>query len=134
METIHTIYNGELRTTAKHLQSGNTLITDAPKDNHGKGEAFSPTDLLAASLGSCGISIAGIAAKTHGFNIDNTEVKITKIMAANPRRVAEIHIEYFFPKNNFSDKEKQIIEKAIHTCPVAISLHPDLIQKHILHF
>ncbi|HAL65647.1 MAG TPA: osmotically inducible protein OsmC, partial [Bacteroidales bacterium] len=87
MITIETIYLGELRTKATHLQSGNSIITDAPLDNQGKGEAFSPTDLLAAALASCMLTIMGIAARTHGFNIDGTKAEITKIMESNPRRV-----------------------------------------------
>jgi putative redox protein len=129
METVKTIYQGNLRTRAKHLQSGNELITDAPTDNQGKGEAFSPTDLLATALGSCMLTIIGIAANTHGFNIDGTEVKITKIMANNPRRVGEVVVEFLFPKNrSYSGKEKLIIEKAALECPVAKSVHPDLKQ------
>jgi putative redox protein len=130
METIRTIYQGDLRTRAKHLQSGNELITDAPTDNQGRGEAFSPTDLLATALGSCMLTIIGIAANTHGFNIDGTEVKITKIMASNPRRVAEVVVEFFFSKTqSYSKKEKILIEKAALECPVAKSVHPDLKQK-----
>lgn len=128
METIHTTYIGQLRTQAKHLQSGNEIITDAPLDNKGKGEAFSPTDLLAASLGSCMMTIMGISANEHGFNIDGTKARITKIMASNPRRVQEVKIEFDFPKNNYSDKEKKFIEYAAKTCPSSLSLHPDLIQ------
>lgn len=129
METVRTIYQGDLRTKARHLQSGNELITDAPTDNQGKGEAFSPTDLLATALGSCMLTIIGIAANTHGFNIDGTEVRITKIMASNPRRVAEVVVEFFFPKSQtYSAKEKLIIEKAALECPVAKSVHPDLKQ------
>ena len=126
--TIETIYTGELRTQATHLASQNTIITDAPLDNNGKGEAFSPTDLLAASLGSCMLTIMGIAANTHGFSIDGTKISITKIMAANPRRVGEIIVDFTFPKNNYNNKEKMLIEKAAASCPVALSLHPDLKQ------
>lgn len=126
--TIETIYTGELRTQATHLASQNTIITDAPLDNNGKGEAFSPTDLLAASLGSCMLTIMGIAANTHGFSIDGTKISITKIMAANPRRVGEIIVDFTFPTNNYNDKEKMLIEKAAASCPVALSLHPDLKQ------
>lgn len=126
--TIETIYTGELRTQATHLASQNTIITDAPIDNNGKGEAFSPTDLLAASLGSCMLTIMGIAANTHGFSIDGTKISITKIMAANPRRVGEIIVDFAFPNNNYNDKEKMLIEKAAASCPVALSLHPDLKQ------
>lgn len=134
MATIHTEYTGELRTVATHLQSGKTIITDAPVDNQGKGEAFSPTDLLAASLGSCMITIMGIAAQTHGFNIDGTKAEITKIMASNPRRVGEIKIELYFPDIQYSAKEKKLIEAAAFSCPVYLSLHPNLIKSINFHF
>ncbi len=126
--TIETIYTGELRTQATHLASQNTIITDAPVDNNGKGEAFSPTDLLAASLGSCMLTIMGIAANTHGFSIDGTKISINKIMVANPRRIGEIVINFTFPLNSYNEKEKLLIEKAAATCPITFSLHPDLIQ------
>jgi uncharacterized OsmC-like protein len=128
MATIETIYLGELRTEAKHVLSGDKVITDAPLDNQGKGEAFSPTDLMSASLGSCMFTIMGIAAREHGFDIDGTSCSITKIMAADPRRVSEIQISFDFPAIQYSDKQKLILEKAAKNCPVAKSLHPDLIQ------
>lgn len=128
MATIETIYLGELRTEAKHVLSGDKVITDAPLDNQGKGEAFSPTDLMSASLGSCMLTIMGIAAREHGFNIDGTSCSITKIMAADPRRVSEIQINFDFPAIQYGDKQKLILEKAARNCPVAKSLHPDLIQ------
>lgn len=134
METIRTEYTGELRTHATHVASGNTLITDAPLDNHGKGEAFSPTDLLATSYGSCMITVVGIAANTHGFSIDGTKLKITKIMASNPRRIGELVVELDFPANNYSDKEKEIIRRTAITCPVALSLHPDVKQTILFNF
>ena len=134
MSTIETKYLGELRTEAKHVRSGNRLITDAPTDNQGKGEAFSPTDLLAASLGSCMMTIIGIAARTHGFNVDGTSIHITKIMAENPRKVGEVIVEFDFPVKNYSGKEKAIIENAAKTCPVAKSLHPDLKQTLIFNY
>ncbi|HML86128.1 MAG TPA: OsmC family protein [Bacteroidales bacterium] len=134
MATIHTEYTGELRTVATHLQSGKTIITDAPVDNQGKGEAFSPTDLLAASLGSCMITIMGIAAQTHGFNINGTKAEITKIMASSPRRVGEIKIELYFPDIQYSAKEKKLIEAAAFSCPVYLSLHPELIKSINFHF
>lgn len=128
--TSKVIYLGDLRTEAVHLQSQNVIITDAPKDNHGKGEAFSPTDLLATSLASCMMSIMGIVAKRDNMTpIDGTTAEVTKVMYADPRRVGEIHIKMQFPKNNFSDKEKKIYEHAAHTCPVAKSLHPDIKQE-----
>jgi putative redox protein len=134
MTTIEIKYLGELRTHAMHVRSGNTLITDAPVDNKGKGEAFSPTDLLAASLGSCAMTIIGIAARTHGFNVDGTEIRITKIMAENPRRVGEVIVGFDLPKNNFSEKEKAIIENAARTCPVAKSLNAELNQTFIFNY
>jgi uncharacterized OsmC-like protein len=130
-ETIRTRYLGELRTEAEHIKSGNQIITDAPPDNKGKGEAFSPTDLLATSLGSCMLTIMGISAREHGFSIDGTKVKIWKIMESNPRRVGEVKIELYFPPNNYTEKEKKHIERAAHTCPVNLSLHPEL-KKTIL--
>jgi putative redox protein len=134
METVKTVYLGELRTKSVHLQSGNELLTDAPKDNHGKGEAFSPTDLLATSLGCCMLSVIGIAANAHQFSIEGAEAKITKIMTANPRKVGEIVVELFFPPNNYSEKEKNIIEHAVKTCPVTLSLHPDVKQNITIHY
>jgi putative redox protein len=134
MNTIHTRYIGDLRTKAMHVKSGNELITDAPADNKGRGEAFSPTDLLAASLGSCMITIAGMAAQEHGFSIDGTTIDITKIMASNPRRVAEVIVELHFPKNNFTEKQKKTIQVACLNCPVAKSLHPDLKQTVLFNF
>jgi uncharacterized OsmC-like protein len=125
-ETTKTVYLGELRTQATHVRSGQEIITDAPPDNRGKGEAFSPTDLLATSLGSCMITIMGIAAREHGFNIDGTTARIWKIMESDPRRVGEVRIELTFPSNNFTDKVKKIIERSAYTCPVYLSLHPDL--------
>lgn len=125
MATIKTTYLGELRTEATHLQSGTKIITDAPTDNQGKGEAFSPTDLLAESLAGCMLTTMGIAARTHGINMDNTQCEVTKIMAPNPRRVAEIIVNFKFP-GEYNDKEKKILELAALTCPVLISLHPDV--------
>ena len=127
MTKIKTEYLGSLRTEAVHLQSGNKIITDAPLDNHGKGEAFSPTDLLAAALGSCMLTIMGISAPAYGYSLEGTTVDIEKIMGTNPRRVVEVKITFNFPKgNNYTDQQKRIIETAARTCPVANSLHPDL--------
>ena len=128
MATVQTKYLGELRTESVHLQSGNKLITDAPTDNQGRGEAFSPTDLLATAYGACVLTIMGIAAKTHGFNIDGTEVETTKIMGTDPRRVVELVTTFTFPANNYSVKHKKILELAAKECPVYNSLHPDMIK------
>lgn len=133
MATSFVKYLGELRTESEHLASKQSIITDAPVDNHGKGEAFSPTDLMATSLANCMLTVMGIKAQGEGMtSIDGTTAEVTKIMYAEPRRVGEIHIKLTFPKNNFSDKEKKIYEHTAHTCPVAKSLHPDL--KQVLEF
>ena len=128
MITTKTIYIGGLRTEAQHLRSGIKIITDAPIDNQGKGEAFSPTDLVATALGSCMITIVGIAANNHNFNIDGTQIEITKVMASDPRRIAEVIVNFTFPPNNYTEKQKKIIKASALTCPVAMSLHPDLKQ------
>jgi uncharacterized OsmC-like protein len=133
MITSKVIYKGELRTEAIHLQSNSIIYTDAPKDNFGKGEMFSPTDLVATALASCMISIMGIVAMKEGITtVEGTVADVTKVMYAEPRRIGEIHIKITFPKNNFTEKEKKIYEHAAHTCPVAKSLHPDL--KQIIEF
>ncbi len=134
METIRIDYLGDLRTKAKHLQSGSEFITDAPSDNQGKGEAFSPTDLLATSLGTCAITTIGIAARTHGFSIDGSQVRVTKIMASEPRRVGEVIVELIFPAMNYSEKQKEIIRRAAEYCPVNRSLSPELKQTFIYTF
>ncbi|WP_304063007.1 OsmC family protein [Pedobacter glucosidilyticus] len=127
MATSKIIYSGSLRTTSTHVQSGKEIITDAPIDNKGKGEAFSPTDLLATSFGNCMMTIMGIAASTHGIDLTGLSAEVTKVMAAEPRRVSEIHVNFDFPlKNQYSDKDKKILEHAALTCPVRYSLHPDI--------
>lgn len=128
--TSKVIYKGDLRNEAIHLQSGTTIITDAPIDNKGKGEAFSPTDLLATSLGACMLTIIGIAAQSHEFDIQGAECDITKIMGTEPRRVTKIIAKLTFNAQAYSDKQKAIIEKSALTCPVFFSLHPD-IEKEI---
>ncbi len=125
--TIKTKYLGELRTQSVHVKSGNSLITDAPVDNKGKGEAFSPTDLLATSLASCMITIMGIQANQNNMNIDGVECDVTKIMSSQlPRKVVEVVIDFRFAANNFSEEQKQILRDAAYSCPVALSVHPDL--------
>ena len=123
-------YPGELRTEATHVKSGNTIITDAPTDNHGKGEAFSPTDLVATALASCMISIMGIVSMKEGITkADGATAEVTKVMYADPRRIGEIHVTVTMPKLNYSEKEKKMYEHAAFTCPVAKSLHPDIKQE-----
>ncbi len=128
MATSTVKYLGGLRTEAVHLESGNTIITDAPKDNHGNGEAFSPTDLLATSLACCMLSIMGIVARRDNLQIEGTSAEVTKVMYQEPRRVGEIHVTITLPAGNFSDKDKKLLEHAAHTCPVAKSIHPDIKQ------
>lgn len=118
------IYKGNLRTEATHLRSGNVILTDAPVDNHGKGEAFSPTDLASTSLASCILSIMGIAAKTHKINIEGATADVHKVMDSNPRRIKMIEVIIQMPNNDYTQKEIKILETAAHHCPVGLSLHP----------
>ncbi|HEY0030417.1 MAG TPA: OsmC family protein [Bacteroidia bacterium] len=133
MKTAKIIYQGNLRTESTHLQSGKSIITDAPIDNNGKGEAFSPTDMLATSLGCCMLTIMGIVAGRNEINIQGTTIEITKIMKADPRRVGEIIVEFTMPAN-YNEKEKNLLEHAAHTCPVAKSLCADLVQTVIFNY
>lgn len=128
MATSKVIYKGQLRTELTHLLSNNKVITDAPTDNHGKGEAFSPTDIVATALASCMFTIIGIKAKESNFNVDGATAVVTKIMSANPRKISEIIIEFDFRGGVYSDKEKKLIENSAKTCPVALSLNPDIKQ------
>jgi putative redox protein len=128
MEIITSRYAGNLRTEATHLASGNNIITDAPLDNNGRGEAFSPTDLVCSALGSCMMTIMGIVAERHQINLEGMEIQISKIMTTSPRRIAEIILIFKMPARTFSEKEKVLLQNAALTCPVALSLHPDVIQ------
>ncbi|WP_201616752.1 OsmC family protein [Psychrobacter immobilis] len=128
MTTSKVTYQGDLRTTAIHLQSNNEIITDAPIDNHGKGKAFSPTDLLATSLASCMLTIIGIKARDMEIDITGTTAGVTKVMAADPRRVSEVHVAITF-NQKLDDKTQKIFYNTALTCPVAKSIHPDIIQK-----
>jgi uncharacterized OsmC-like protein len=134
METTKTIYKGNLRTEITHMRSGSVITTDAPIDNKGRGENFSPTDMVAAALGSCIFTIMGIAAREHGFSIDNSTCKITKIMSENPRKIGEIRIEFDFGRNTYTDKQKKILECCVKTCPVALSLNESVLQNVTLLF
>ena len=118
-------YKGELRTEAVHLKSGKTIITDAPIDNQGKGEAFSPTDLVATALGSCMITIMGIVAEREGITLDGTTAEVEKVMATGPRRIGEVKIKIkFIQKLNRDQRDK--LERAAKTCPVSGSLSENL--------
>lgn len=125
--TSEIIYKGALRTEAKHLQSNTIIETDAPTDNQGKGERFSPSDLLATSLGSCMLTIMGIKARNMNLDLSETKLSVQKFMLSDPRRVGKVRIEFQFPSFLELDaKQKQILENAARTCPVAKSIHPDI--------
>ena len=129
MQTASIVYNGQLRTTATHLQSGTVIETDAPVDNRGRGEKFSPTDLVATALGSCMLSIMGIKAMDNNWAIEGTKVSVQKIMGTDPRRITGVTIVFDFPEGHgLGEKERTILERAAHTCPVAMSVHPDIVQ------
>ncbi|MCH5598611.1 OsmC family protein [Niabella ginsengisoli] len=126
--TSDVIYNGELRTTCTHLKSGSNFETDAPVDNNGKGERFSPTDLLATSLATCMITVMGIKARTMNFDLDGVRIEVLKKMAAEPRRVSGIDLKVHIPEKltSIDAKTITILKNTGNTCPVAKSLHPDI--------
>ncbi|MDB5241148.1 MAG: osmotically inducible protein OsmC [Spirosoma sp.] len=130
MATIHIEYLGDLRTDCAHLQSGTHINTDAPTDNQGRGEAFSPTDLVANALGTCIITTMAIVARRDGIDLKGSVLDVTKVMTSQPpRRIARIEIELILCAMPMPDKGTRAqLEKIAHTCPVAISLHPDLEQ------
>ena len=118
-------YLGDLRTSCEHLQSGTTILTDAPTDNHGKGEAFSPTDLVATSLGSCMISIMAIKSKDLEVDLINSTIELTKIMQAEPRKISKI-VVILNMAAQVDEKTKTILERVAMNCPVLLSLHPNI--------
>jgi putative redox protein len=130
MPTAKITYLGDLRCQSTHVQSGTAILTDAPTDNHGKGEAFSPTDLVATALGTCLLTTVAIFAQRDGIDISGSEVDVQKVMSSTPpRRIAEVIVDIHFKSNvPLDDSQKAKYEKIAHTCPVAISLHPDLVQ------
>jgi putative redox protein len=130
MPTSKIVYKGELRTSCIHVQSGTEILTDAPTDNHGKGEAFSPTDLVATALGSCMVSIMAIKSKDLELDLENSTIEVTKIMQAEPRKIARIEVVLNMAVDT-SDKNKTILERAAKHCPVLLSLHPD-IEKEVV--
>ena len=132
MATIQNVYLGDLRTEALHVKSAQSVMTDAPLDNQGKGETFSPTDLMAASLGACMLTIMGIRARDAGIDIEGVSLETTKIMSSKPRRVSELRVEFKMPKREWSEEDKKLLENAALTCPVALSLSDDLQQ--VVHF
>lgn len=126
--TSSVVYNGGLRTACTHLKSGSIFETDAPTDNHGKGERFSPTDLLATSLANCMITTMGIKAQSMGFELAGVKIDVLKIMRSDPRRVGGIELTFHFPDaiKNTDEKIKTILKNTGNTCPVQLSLHPDV--------
>lgn len=123
--TSKVIYTGELRTSCTHMGSGNQFITDAPIDNNGLGQAFSPTDTVATGLASCMLTVMGIKARDFNVDLKNANAEVTKIMAANPRRISGIEVKLQLP-SKVSEKHRKILEHTANTCPVIQSLHPEI--------
>ena len=126
---IESSYLGELRVSSTHLASNTEIITDAPVDNNGKGESFSPTDLVATALGTCMITVMGIYAEKNRILIPNVYSRTNKVMSSSPRKISKLKIEIIFEGNQLSDVEKQSLKDVALNCPVAKSLHPDLLQE-----
>ncbi|HEV7622051.1 MAG TPA: OsmC family protein [Flavisolibacter sp.] len=126
--TSTVVYEGDLRTRCTHVRSGSSFDTDAPVDNNGKGERFSPTDLMATSLGTCMLTVMGIKARTMGFDLNGVKVEIEKIMKENPRRIGGINLTFSIPDHlkDLDDKTKQILRNTGNNCPVQKSIHPDI--------
>ncbi len=134
MVTMTGVYLGQLRTEVSHLRSGNKVVTDAPPDNNGKGEAFSPTDLTCASLNSCMMTLMGILAEREKINLTGLTSEVVKVMAANPRRIAEIRITFTHHNLDATDVQKEKLKRAALTCPVALSLSDSIRQEVIFNF
>ena len=134
MKAAHVTYLGNLRTENHHLRSGQKFLTDAPVDNNGKGEAFSPTDLVATALADCIVTIMGMRADALGVDITGTRLEVDKIMNQEPRRIKEIKIDIYFPDVEISDKHKASLARVVDLCPVSGSLHPELVQNVTLHW
>ncbi|HEY0978838.1 MAG TPA: OsmC family protein [Flavobacteriales bacterium] len=129
MDTAHLTYLGDLRTEAVHVRSGNTIITDAPVDNQGQGAAFSPSDLMSTALASCMMTIMGIAARDKGIPLNELKARVVKHMQPAPRRVARIEVHLEMDGSTLDERQRTILERAAHTCPVALSLREDLVQE-----
>lgn len=134
MITISSDYLGELRTEATHVRSGKTIITDAPIDNNGKGASFSPTDLVCAALTSCMMTIMGIQARKEGYSLEGLSAETTKVMLASPRKIKEIHIVFSWEAPQASGEQIARLKEVACTCPVALSLSPEIEQKVEFHF
>lgn len=126
MATSRVEYNGKLRTTCTHLKSGKEIITDAPTDNNGKGEAFSPTDLVATAYASCMLTIIGIHCDKNGLTFDNGNADVTKVMGDAPRRISKLEIALDLSGNGWDEQVCARIQKVAEACPVAQSVHPDI--------
>lgn len=127
-------YLGNLRTQAKHLKSGNLVVTDAPTDNNGRGEAFSPTDLVCAALSSCMMTIMGMVAEREAIVLKGLTTEVVKVMASNPRKIAEVQITFTHPALVATEVQKQKLKNAALTCPVALSLAESVKQTVIFNF
>lgn len=127
-------YKGDLRTEARHLRSGNTIITDAPTDNNGKGMAFSPTDLVCSALGSCMMTLMGILANREGIDLNGMRWEVEKIMASSPRKITEVRIVFTHPNLVATEVQKEKLKRAALTCPVALSLHESIKQDVTFNF
>jgi len=134
MVSMKGIYLGGLRTEVKHLKSSNVIITDAPPDNNGRGEAFSPTDLTCASLNSCMMTLMGILADREGIDLAGLTSEIVKIMTASPRKIAEVQITFTHPNLVATDIQKEKLRRAALTCPVALSLSEEVKQTVVFNF
>jgi len=133
--TSTVIYDGNLRTIATHLQSGTMIETDAPVDNQGKGERFSPSDLVATALGSCMLTIMGMKARDMQIDLKGTKIEIQKLMKSDPRRIGGVNLTFSFPPDlALSDKERIILERAADTCPVIYSIHPEIEVKVVFNW
>jgi putative redox protein len=126
MPKMTTTYIGDLKTECVHQLSGSKILTDAPPDNNGKGEYFSPTDLFTVSIPSCILTIMGMVAQTQGFDIKGAVAETDKVMYKDPRRVGEVHITITFPHNKYTDRQKRALQQVVDTCPVSASLRSDL--------
>lgn len=134
MVSMKGIYLGGLRTEVKHLKSGNVIVTDAPPDNNGRGEAFSPTDLTCASLNSCMMTLMGILAEREGIDLTGLTSEIVKVMAASPRKIAEVQITFTHANLVATDIQKEKLRRAALTCPVALSLSEEVKQTVAFNF
>ena len=134
MNTATANYAGHLRTEATHVASGNVIQTDAPVDNHGRGEAFSPTDLVSTALGSCMMTVMGIVAERHQWDLVGSTFSVVKHMSAEaPRRIAQIDVTFTLPAT-LAPNDRIILERSAHTCPVGLSLHPDVRQNIVFEY